>query len=171
MKRILFLLLILLSTSCSGPNDNGSLVPEEQRKQIESAVINRFHAMIKYSEAGELENVLMHFDPSGPGSFIEGGVRYASLEEMFVHYRATWKIRQQDYGIPVTNIHVLSPKFVLVTSSSTLNTTSRDNVTFQPRRWSVSTLWTLKNGAWFIHSFHQFEGDAKPIEKDQPEKK
>ena len=161
----------LLLTSCSGPGDHPAPVSEEQRKEIESAVINRFNAMIMYAEAGELENILMHFEPSGPGSYIEGGTRYAALQDMMLNHRATWKVRKQDYGIPVTKVHVLSPDYALVTSSSTLNTTTRENVVFQPRPWSVTTLWMLKDGQWFIHSFHQYEGEAKPVDQDQPVKK
>src|SRR5687768_12969567 len=141
-------------TSCSGPGHPPSPVTEEQRKQIESAVINRFNAMIKYAEAGELENILMHFDPSGPGSYIDGGIRYATFQDMVDNYRAIWKVKNQDYGIPVTKMYVLSTNAVLVTSSSTLNTTNREGVTYQPRPWSVTTLWVLKDGQWLIHSFH-----------------
>jgi hypothetical protein len=88
------------------------------------------------------------------------------LQEMVVHYRATWQVARQDYGVPDTKIHVLSPTHVLLTSTSTLNTTRRDGVIFQPRPWAVSTLWVLKEGEWFIHSFHQFEGDLKPVEQN-----
>lgn len=168
---LLFSAYFLSLTSCSGPGHDPTPVSEGQRKEIESAVINRFNAMIMYAEAGELENILMHFEPSGPGSYIEGGTRHAGLPDMMLNYRATWKVRKQDYGIPVTKVHVLSPEYALVTSSSTLNTTTRENVVFQPRPWSVTTLWMLKDGQWFIHSFHQYEGEARPVEQDQPVKK
>lgn len=157
-----------LMMSCSESGSDGPDAAEQQRKGIESSVINRFHAMIKYSEAGELENVLAHFDPSGPGTYIDGPTRYTSLEEMAVNYRATWKIRKQDYGVPDTKIFVLSPAHVLVTSSSTLTTTNIDGVVFQPRPWSLTTLWVKEEGEWFIHTFHQFTGELKPVEVPQP---
>ena len=169
--RNLYLLLIVFVLSGCGSNDTSDAVPEPQRKQIESAVINRFHEMIKYSEAGELENVLKYFEPSGPGSYIDRGTRHASLQDMIDNLRATWRIRKQDYGVPVTKLYVISPVYVLLTSTSTLNTTSRDGVVFQPRPWSVSILWMIKDGAWVIHSFQQFDGDMKPVEENQPAKK
>lgn len=155
---------------CSDSSDRIGNVSDNERKQIHSDVINRFNAMIKYSEAGELENVLMHFDPSGAGTYIDNGVQYSSLDDMFVNYRATWKIQKQDYGIPLTKVYVLSRESALITSSATLSTTQRDGVVFKPRPWSVSTLWTLKDGEWFIHSFHQHSGDLKPVEEEGPDK-
>lgn len=175
MKYFLFLTLALFAltlVNCSDPEPGALPVSENQRKKIESAVINRFHAMIKYAEAGELENILMHFEPSGPGSYIDLGTRYTSLQDMMDSYRATWRVQKQDYGVPDTKIYVLSSAYALVTSSSVLNTTNKDGITFQPRPWSVSTLWMLQDGQWFIHSFHQFEGDAKPVEQEEePAKK
>ena len=112
----------------------------------------------------------MHFDPSGPGSYIDNGTQYTTLQDMIDNYRATWKVQKQDYGIPLTKLYVLSRDFVLATSSSTLNTVSRDNVTFQPRPWSISTLWIYKDGQWLIHSFHQYAADPKPVEEAQPPK-
>jgi hypothetical protein len=170
MKNLYFPLILFVLLNC-GSNDSSEAVQESQQKQIESAVINRFHAMIKYAEAGELENVLKYFEPSGPGSYIDRGTRHTSLQDMIDNLRATWRIRQQDYGVPVTKLYVLSPAYVLLTSSSTLNTTTRDGVVFQPRPWSVSILWMPKDGEWMIHSFHQFEGDMKPVEESQPAKK
>jgi len=161
---------LLLLISCRSDNRD-QIVPELQRKEIESSVINRFHEMIKYAEAGELENMLMYFEPSGPGSYIDRGTRYASLQDMIDNLRATWRIRKQDYGVPVTNLYVLSTDYVLVTSSSTLQTTTRDGIVYQPRSWSVSILWMLKDGEWMIHSFHQFDGDLKPVEDNQSVKK
>ena len=155
--------LVSLAACSKGPNGNAHLTESEERV-IKSSVINRFNAMIKYSEAGELENVLMHFDPAGGGSYIDRVTRYATLQDMIDNYRATWKIKSQDYGIPHTEVHVLSREFVLVTSSSTLNTTNRDGVTFQPRPWTITTLWTLKDGEWLIHSFDQFDGELAPVE-------
>lgn len=114
--------------------------------------------------------MLTHFDASGPGTYIDNGTQYTSLQDMMDNYRATWKIKKQDYGVPETKVHVLSPDFVLVTSSATLNTTSREGITFQPRPWSVSTLWTLKEGEWLIHSFHQHGGDLKPVELEEQKK-
>mgnify|MGYP001298711453 CR=1 FL=1 len=166
LDRSVLIFLLLTLIRCSEYDSSTAQVPESLRKQIESDVINRFHAMIKYAEAGELENILKHFDPEGPGSYIDGPTRFASLQEMVVHYRATWQVARQDYGVPDTKIHVLSPTHVLLTSTSTLNTTRRDGVIFQPRPWAVSTLWVLKEGEWFIHSFHQFEGDLKPVEQN-----
>lgn len=169
-RSCLALLSLFLIMGCSeGPAT--SPVPENKRKEIESAVINRFNAMIKYAEAGELENILLHFEPSGPGSYIDRGTRYNTLQEMIDNYRATWRVRSQDYGIPVTKLHVISPDYVLVTSSSTLNTINRDGVTFQPRPWALTTLWMLRGDQWFIHSFHQFEGEMKPVDQEQPAKK
>lgn len=159
--------VFLISCAC-GDSAEVSDLGEKQRKEIESAVINRFNAMMKYSEAGELENILMHFDPSGPGSYIDGGIRYNTYQDMVDNYRAVWKIRRQDYGIPVTKMYVLSSNAVLVTSSASLNTTNRDGIVFQPRPWTVTTLWTLKGGTWLIHSFHQFEGELKPVEEPKP---
>lgn len=155
--------LCLMGCSDSGPDIPG--VSEKHRKEIESAVINRFNAMMKYSEAGELENVLMHFNPSGPGSYIDNGTQYPSLQDMIDNYRAVWKVKKQDYGTPLTKVYVLSRDFVLVTSSSTLNTVSRDGVTFQPRPWSVSTLWNFTDKQWLIHSFHQYAADPRPVEE------
>lgn len=171
MKKILlFIQFIALALSgCSGSDSADSSVTKSDKKEITSAVINRFNAMIKYSEAGELENILMHFDPSGPGTYIDNGVQYSSLDDMLVNYRATWKIQRQDYGIPVTKVYVLSSDFALVTSSSTIVTTLRDGVTFQPRRWSITTLWTRKDDQWLIHSFDQYLGEGVPVEKDEDE--
>ncbi len=169
-NRVLILLASLLLISCQ--SDTGDKVlPESQRKEMESAVINRFHAMIKYAEAGELENILMYFEPSGPGSYIDRSTRYASLQDMMDNLRATWRIRKQDYGVPVTNLYVLSADYVLVTSSSLLQTTTRDGIVYQPRPWSVSMLWLLKDGEWMIHSFHQSDGELKPVDDNQPVKK
>ena len=162
--------LMVLFVSCSDPDPDVPGVSDNQRKRIESDVINRFNAMIKYSEAGELENVLMHFDPSSPGSYIDNGTQYPSLQDMIDNYRATWKVQKQDYGIPLTKLYVLSRDFVQVTSSSTLNTISRENVTFQPRPWSVSTLWMQKDGQWLIHSFHQHAAEPKPVEEPEAPK-
>ena len=159
---------VFLLINCSDPGGNTSPVPEGERKRIESAVINRFNAMIKYAEAGELDNILMHFEPSGPGTYVDKGVQYPSLQDMIDNYRATWKISKQDYGVPTTKVYVLARDWVMLTSSSTLNTTTRENVVFQPRPWSLMTLWMLKDGEWYIHSFHQYEGDAKPVEQEQP---
>ena len=168
--RLIVFLICLCFIGCSDPGPDVPGMSDNKQKRIESDVVNRFHAMIKYSEAGELENVLMHFDPSGPGSYIDNGTQYPSLQDMIDNYRATWKVQKQDYGIPLTKLYVLSRDFVLVTSSSTLNTISRDNITFQPRPWSVSTLWTHKDGQWWIHSFHQFAGEPKPVEEAEPAK-
>lgn len=165
MKAIFTFIVSSLLTAliaCSGD----SHLSDNQRQQIHSDVINRFNAMIKYSEAGELENVLMHFDSAGTGSYIDNGVQYSSLDDMFVNYRASWKIQKQDYGVPLTKVYVLSQESALIASSTTLNTTHRDGVVFQPRPWSVSTLWTLKDGEWVIHSFHQYAGDLKPVEQE-----
>ena len=170
MARTFSFLICLLVIGCSDPGHDTPGMSDHQQKRIESDVINRFHAMIKYSEAGELENVLMHFDPSGPGSYIDNGTQYTTLQDMIDNYRATWKVQKQDYGIPLTKLYVLSRDFVLATSSSTLNTVSRDNVTFQPRPWSISTLWIYKDGQWLIHSFHQYAADPKPVEEAQPPK-
>ena len=170
LSTVIPFLISLYLVACSDSSPDVPGVSDKQRKEMESAVINRFNAMIKYSEAGELENVLMHFDPSGPGSYIDNGTQYPSLQDMVDNYRAIWKVQKQDYGIPETKLHVLSRDFVLVTSSSTLNTISRDNVTFQPRPWSVSTLWTYKDGQWLIHSFHQYAADPKPVEEPEPPK-
>lgn len=164
----LFSLLVSVVTGCGDADQEATGLTEEQRKQIESDVINRFHAMIKYTEAGELENILEHFDPSGPGIYIEGTTRYTSLEEMLVHLRATWKIKTQDYGVPDTKVFVLSPTFTLVSASSTINTTNRDGTVFQPRQWTLSTLWLLRDGQWLIHSFHQASGEMKPVEVTPP---
>ena len=166
---ILSLFIHAALTSCSDAGDDSNF-SDEQRQQIHSDVINRFNAMIKYLEAGELENVLMHFDSAGPGTYIDNGVQYSSLDDMFVNYRATWKIQKQDYGVPLTKVYELSRESAFITSSTTLSTTHRDGVVFQPRLWSVSTLWTLKDGEWFIHSFHQYSGDLKPVEQKEPEK-
>lgn len=166
--RVLCFALLSLLMGCSESGSEGSAINEQQRKDIESAVINRFHAMIKYSEAGELENVLGHFDASGPGTYIDGSTRYLSLEDMFVNYRATWKVQKQDYGAPDTKVFVLSPDYVMITSSATINTTHRDGVVFQPRPWSLTTLWIFKDGEWMIHSFHQSGGELKPVEVAKP---
>lgn len=152
--------------ACSNSSEEGANISDTERQQIQSDVINRFNAMMKYAEAGELENVLMHFDPSGDGTYIDNGAQYSSLDDMFVNYRATWKIQKQDYGVPLTKVYVLSRESALITSSTTLSTTHRDGVVFQPRPWSVSTLWTLRDGEWFIHSFHQYAGDLKPVEQE-----
>ena len=174
MKRFIFscltVSLFLLLVRCSKSAGEAGQLPEDRRKQIHSAVINRFNAWIKYSEAGELENMLTHFDASGPGTYIDNGAQYVSLQDMMDNYRATWKIKKQDYGVPATKVHVLSPDFALVTSSATLNTTSREGITFQPRPWSLSTLWTMKEGEWLIHSFHQHAGDLKPVELEEIKK-
>lgn len=163
---IVFLLLLTILIACADGGDEAGNLSDKQLQQIQSDVINRFNAMIKYAEAGELENVLMHFDPAGVGTYIDNGVQYSSLDDMFVNYRATWKIQKQDYGVPMTKVYVLSQESALIASSTTLNTTHRDGVVFQPRPWSVSTLWTLREGEWFIHSFHQYAGDLKPVEQE-----
>ena len=161
---VISLAAVVLLAACSQGPDGTPQLPASDEREITSSVINRFNAMIKYSEAGELENVLMYFDPAGGGSYIDRGTRYTTLQDMIDNYRATWKIKSQDYGIPDTKVHVLSRDFVLVTSSSTLNTTNRDGVSFQPRPWTITTLWTLKDGEWLIHSFDQFDGDLTPVE-------
>lgn len=168
--KISFWILCLagLLVSCSESVSERSDAGEQQRKEIESAVINRFHAMIKYSEAGDLENVLAHFDSSGAGTYIDGPTRYMSLEDLAVNYRAAWKIRKQDYGVPDTKVLVLSSDHVLITSSSTLATTNIDGVEFEPRPWSLTTLWSRKDGEWFIYSFHQYTGELKAVEAPQP---
>ena len=168
MKCILSLVLLVFA-GCSDQDRRDSDVAESEREEITSAVINRFNAMIKYSEAGELENIFMHFDPDGPGTYIDNGLQYASLEDMLVNYRATWKVLKQEYGIPVTKVYVLSADFALVTSSSTIVTTLRDGVTFEPRRWALTTLWTLKDDQWVIHSFDQFLGEGVPVEREEEE--
>jgi hypothetical protein len=161
---VLFCLLFLLASCSADP----SSLSDQQRKQIQSNVINRFNAMIKYAEAGELENVLLYFDDASPGSYIDGGTRYQTLTDMMVDFRATWKIKIQDYGVPDTKIHILSPEFVAITATSILRTTHRDGVTFQPRQWALTTLWVCKDGDWLIHSFHQFSADPKPQQTKKP---
>lgn len=140
---------------------------DPELKEIQSAVINRFNAMIKYAEAGELENMLQYFDPSGPGSYIDGGKRFATLDDMLVEYRAGWKVKSQDYGIPETKMYVLSRKFVSVTSTAVIQTTNREGVVFRPRPWAVSTLWMRNNGEWQIHSFHQYAADPVPVDAEE----
>lgn len=141
---------------------------EGERIEIQSAVINRFNEMIKYAEAGDLERLLTYFDPSSGGSYIDGAARYATFDEMAGAWRASWKIAKQDFGIPDTKVLVLSSGFVLVTSVSTLTTINRDGVVFQPRAWSITTLWQLKGGRWQVHSCHQFTGEAVRAEEKQP---
>jgi len=151
--------------SCENAPDASGLSSRE-RKEIESAVINRYNAMIKYAEAGDLESIFSHFDPAETGSLIEGGTRFPTLQDMMDNFRPTWKIKSQDYGIPDTKIFVLSPKFVYVSSTSIVRSTTREGINFRPRPWSVSTIWTLKDGEWFIHSFHQFAADPVPEEAE-----
>src|SRR5688572_3126229 len=104
---------------CCGDNaQDASGLNARQRKEIESAVINRFNAVIKYAEAGDLENIFSHFDPSGTGSLIDGGTRFPTLQDMMDSFRPTWKVKSQDYGIPDTKIIVLSPSYVYVSSTS-----------------------------------------------------
>ena len=169
--RFSFLATVLFSVCCCENEPDVSGLTSGQRKEIESAVINRFNAMIKYAEAGDLENIFSHFDHSGTGSLIDGGTRFPTLQDMMDSFRPTWKVKSQDYGIPDTKIIVLSPSFVYVSSTSIINTTTRDGVVYQPRPWSVSTVWILKDGQWQIHSFHQFSGEAKPVEEKKPEDK
>lgn len=165
---LLFSILVSSLTGCSDPDLALTGLTEDQRKKIHSEVINRYHAMIKYSEAGDLENILSHFEPSGPGIYIDGNTRYSTLDDMFVNLRATWKVTKQDYGVPDTKVFVLSPVYVLISSSSTLNTTHRDGTVYQPRTWSLSTLWVLKDGQWLIHSFHQNSDELKAVEVTPP---
>jgi hypothetical protein len=153
--------------TCSKVHDERSVVSEEETKAITSAVINRFNEMIKYSEAGELENVLKYFDPEAEGSYIDGGTRYASFQDMADSYRATWKVLKQDYGVPGTKVIVLSSGFVLVTATSVLNTTHSGDVVFRPRPWSVTTLWHRKGDDWFVHSFHQFTGELVKVKEEE----
>lgn len=160
----LFSVLVGALAACDDPADDGSPLTERERKKLHSEVINRFHAMIKYAEAGELDNILMHFDPAGGGVYIDGLTRYKNLDDMMVNLRATWKVGKQDYGIPETQVVVVSRQYAWVASSSTLNTANRDGTVFQPRPWSLSTLWVKKDGEWFIHSFHQSAGDLKAVE-------
>ena len=164
-----FLLVFsLFMAGCSDrAQDDPSGLSEDERKEIESDVINRFNAMIMYAEAGELENVLSHYDSSGPGTYIDGPVRYTSFQEMLETYRATWKITKQNYGIPATKLFVLSPNYVWISSASTITTITREGVTYQPRPWNISTLWVLKDGQWLIHSFHQFSGELKPVGEEE----
>lgn len=167
LRYLFFTFALLCIAGCSETAEEKAGVSEQQRTRIESAVINRFNAMIKYSEAGELENVLSHFDETGPGSYIDGGTRYRSYQDMVDYYRAIWQIKKQDYGIPDTRVYVLSPNFVLVTSSSVITTTTRAGIVFQPRAWSVTTLWMLKDGEWKIHSFQQFLPEGVPVEEKE----
>lgn len=166
--RYFFLVAGIVLAGCSDSAPDASGLSEAQRKEIHSAVVNRFHAMIKYAEAGELDKILSHFDQSGPGTYIDGPTRYNNFEDMAVNLRATWKVQKQDYGVPDTKIVILSPAYVLITSSTTLNTTNRDGTVFQPRAWYLSTLWMLKDGEWVIHSFHQSGGELKPVEVKPP---
>lgn len=161
-----FLTICVLLSSCAKDRGPESVLSESERKEIHSDVINHFHAMIKYSEAGELENILSHFDPAGPGSYIDDGTRYPLFEDMAVHYRATWKITKQDYGVPDTRVYVLSSRAALVVSSATLSTTHRDGVSFKSRPWSASILWQKNDDQWLIHSFHQYSGALVPIEEN-----
>lgn len=166
LSRLSFAAYILLTlTACSSDDADLAGVSDHELKEIQSAVINRFNAMIKYSEAGELENMLQYFDPSGPGSYIDGGKRFATFQDMLDEYRATWKVRGQDYGVPETKMYVLSRKFVSVTSTAMVQTTNVEGVVFRPRPWSVSTLWMRTNkGEWEIHSFHQYAADLVPVD-------
>lgn len=159
------LVLLSLVSACSDRSDAGRGLTRDERRTVESEVINRFHGMIKYAEAGELENILMYFAPSGPGTYVDGGIRHPSLEEMMVHYRGVWTVKSQDYGVPDTRVYVVNRDFALITSSSTLRTVNREGVEFQPRPWSVTMLWTRIDGEWFVHSFQQYEGELKPVEQ------
>lgn len=163
-------LLSLLVAGCSSSGDDISNLGEGQQREIRSAVINRFNAMMKYAEAGELENVLMHFDSAGPGSYIDGGTRFQTLQEMVDYYRANWRVEKQDFGIPDTKMFVLSPGMVLVSATATLHTTLRGGIQYQPRPWSVTTLWKWSNDQWQIHSWHQFSGEPKPVEEKKDNK-
>lgn len=159
----------LMFQDCSNPPEERSRISENETKEITSAVINRFNEMIKYSEAGELENVLKYFDAEADGSYIDGGTRYASFQEMADSYRAGWKVLKQDYGIPDTKVVVLSSEFALVTATSVLNTTHSGTVVFRPRPWSITTLWHRKGDQWLVHSLHQFSGDLVPLEPEAEE--
>lgn len=157
--------ILLILAACSSDEADLAGLSDPELKEIQSAVINRFNAMIKYAEAGELENMLQYFDPAGPGSYIDGGKRFATFQDMVDEYRATWQIKKQDYGIPETKVSVLSRKFVSITSTAVVQTTSREGVVFRPRPWSVSTLWIRKDdGEWQIHSFHQYAADPVPAD-------
>ena len=169
LKLLFTFLAIVFLTQCSKDTPDTAGLNEQQRKKIESSVINRFNAMIKYAEAGELENILIHFDSAGPGSYIDQGTRYATFQDLVDNYRATWKIRNQDFGIPDTRLSILSPQFVSVSSTSVIQTTTTEGINFLPRQWSISTIWILKDGQWQIHSFHQFSGEAIPEEAKVPE--
>ncbi|MEX2232545.1 MAG: hypothetical protein WD824_10315 [Cyclobacteriaceae bacterium] len=170
-RPILVLGFSMLLLCCSQTEEDITNLTTGELNEIRSAVINRFNAMIKYAEAGELENILSHFDASGNGSHIDGGTRYATFQDMVDSFRANWKIKNQDYGIPDTKMFVLSPIFVTVTSTSIINTTSREGIVYKPRPWSVTTLWMLKDGEWKIHSFHQFTADPVPVEEKKEEGK
>jgi hypothetical protein len=160
------LLLLCVLCGCSGSTGDASSLSEGERREIQSAVINRFNGMIKYSEAGELENVLKYFDASADGSYVDGATRYASFQDMSDTWRATWQVQKQDYGVPDTKIVILSSDFVMVTATSTLSTTNRSSVVFRPRPWSFTTVWHRKDAQWFIYSFHQFSGDLVKVEPD-----
>jgi hypothetical protein len=164
------LALVLLTGGCSQSVRNGAGIDEKEKKEIQSAVINRFNGLMKYAEAGELENVLMHFDSAGPGSYIDGGMRFQTLQEMVDYYRANWRVEKQDFGIPDTKMFVLSPQMVLVSSTATLHTTLRGGIQYQPRPWSVTTLWKWKGDQWQIHSWHQFSGEPKRVEEKKDDK-
>ena len=168
MKPALTTLLFFLLACSSCSTDVDSDAPSSEG-QIRSDVINRFHGMIKYAEAGELENFLSYFDPAGPGSYVDGNHRYTSFDEMAGEWRATWKVLKQDFGEPVTDVQILSDRFVLIVSSSAVATRHRDGVSFQPRPWSVSILWHKRDGEWLIHSFHQASGALVAIEEKSDE--
>ncbi len=164
----LFLIVGFAFVGCAHSVQNASSMEESEKKEIQSAVINRFNEMIKYAEAGDIENLLTYFDPSAGGSYIDGATRYATFQEMADSYRASWKVLKQDFGIPDTRLLILSSDFVLITSTSTLNTANTDGIVFRPRPWSITTLWQLKAGQWQIHSYHQFTGEAVRVEEKQP---
>jgi hypothetical protein len=157
--------IFLILTACVSDEADIADISDPELKEIQSAVINRFNAMIKYAEAGELENMLQYFDPSGPGSYIDGGKRFPTFQDMVDEYRATWQIKKQDYGIPETKMSVLSRKFVSITSTAVVQTTSREGIVFRPRPWSVSTLWIRNDDdEWQVHSFHQYAADPVPAD-------
>jgi len=77
--------------------------------------------LIRYASTGDINNSLIMFDQSGPGSYIDGYTRYKSLKDVFDTYRANWTVAKQDFGNPATKVIVLSPEFALASSTSNVS--------------------------------------------------
>lgn len=151
--------------SCSNSTKNAAKVDDKTRNEIESAVTQRFNELMTHAAIGDIEKALSLFDQSGGGSYIDGYTRHKTIQDVVETYRSTWNVASQDFGTPATRVIVLSPQFALASSTSNVSWIDTSGISYKPRQWSLTSVWTLKDNQWQIHSYHQDVGPSVPIEK------